>query len=133
MILPERKTMREISIEWRAALQSGKPAPSVYLGNLLDDFRDRCPTPAEKIALIAEPPEPTGEAETDSYLAALAESLCGEFGMRAPDWTDAPASYLPRPWFAGGLENLKAILLVESPPAFRRRNLFISANALHRA
>ena len=32
--------------------------------------------------------------------------------------------------FAGGLQSLKAILIVESPSAFRRRLIFISADAL---
>ena len=32
------------------------------------------------------------------------------------------------PFFAGGLESLKASLLVESPVAFRRRMIFVSAN-----
>ena len=31
------------------------------------------------------------------------------------------------------MEDLKAILLVESPAAFRRRQLCVSVNALHRA
>lgn len=48
-------------------------------------------------------------------------------------WTESPRRSLPRPWFAGGLKNLKAILLAESPVAFRRRNLFVSANTLSRA
>ena len=80
-----------------------------------------------------EPPVSTGQPETDAYLAALAESLCRAFGMCPPAWTEEPAYYLKRPWFAGGLESLKAILLAESPVAFRRRNLFVSANALSRA
>jgi hypothetical protein len=37
------------------------------------------------------------------------------------------------PWFAAKSPNLKAILLQESPAAFRVRNLFVSANALSRA
>ena len=63
----------------------------------------------------------------------VVESLCREAGLVPPQWTEAPACFLQRPWFAGGLENLKAILLCESPVPFRRRNLFVSANALSRA
>jgi hypothetical protein len=36
------------------------------------------------------------------------------------------------PFFAGGLESLKATLFVQSPTAFRRRMLFVSKNALDR-
>jgi hypothetical protein len=37
-----------------------------------------------------------------------------------------------RPFFAGGLEDLKATLLVESPVAFRRRMLFVGKDVLDR-
>ena len=128
----ERKSIRDISLEWRHDLQAGREPFFAEIGNLLDDFRVRCRTKDERRAIVSQTPEPTGQPETDAYLAALAESLCREFGMRPPAWTERPDYYLKRPWFAGGLESLKAILLVESPAAFRRRNLFVSANALQR-
>ena len=49
-----------------------------------------------------------------------------------PDWVHGPERLLERPFFAGGLESLKAVFLVESPLAFRRRQIFVSANALSR-
>jgi hypothetical protein len=72
-------------------------------------------------------------ADCNAYLAAVAETLCRETSLCPPGWTDSPLCFLHRPWFAGGFETLKALLLVESPVAFRRRNLFVSANALTRA
>jgi hypothetical protein len=39
---------------------------------------------------------------------------------------------LAYPHFASSLEALHAVLLLESPPAFRARDLFVSANALSR-
>jgi len=54
------------------------------------------------------------------------------FKLAVPPWVDEPYRFLVKPFFAGGLENLKAILLVESPLAFRRRQIFVSANALSR-
>jgi hypothetical protein len=68
----------------------------------------------------------------DAYLAAVAEHLALRFGLPVPQWVEEPHRFLAMPFFAGGLENLKAILLVESPLAFRRRQIFISANALSR-
>jgi hypothetical protein len=127
-----RKSIRDLSLEWRHALAAGREPFFGEIGNLLDDFRQRCQTAEERIALVCDPPESTGQPETDAYLAALAESLCREGGMRPPAWTEQQRFYLKRPWFAGGLESLKAILLAESPAPFRRRNLFVSANALHR-
>ncbi len=126
------KSLRQISLEWGADLRSGRKPFYGELANLLDDFRERCLKPEDKIALVVDQPEPTGEPETDAYLAAVAESLCRENAMLPPAWTEAPAYYLSRPWFAGDLQSLKAILLTESPVCFRRRNLFVSANALQR-
>jgi len=69
----------------------------------------------------------------DAYLAAVAEHLALRFGLPVPQWVEEPDRFLAKPFFAGGLESLKAILLVESPLAFRRRQIFVSANALSRA
>ncbi len=68
----------------------------------------------------------------DAYLAALAEHLALSERIDTPAWTEEPHRFLREPFFAGGLESLKAILLVESPLAFRRRLIFISADALSR-
>jgi hypothetical protein len=69
----------------------------------------------------------------DAYLAAVAEHLALRFRLPVPQWVEEPHRFLVRPFFAGRFENLKAILLVESPLAFRRRQIFVSANALSRA
>lgn len=66
----------------------------------------------------------------DAYLAALAEHLSTQYGLPYPSWASCPDRFLHEPFFAGGLENLKAILLVESPAAFRRRMIFIDRDAL---
>jgi hypothetical protein len=68
----------------------------------------------------------------DAYLAALAEHLSLSEGFNPPAWCQDDNRFLREPFFAGGLESLKAILLVESPLAFRRRLIFISADALFR-
>ena len=130
---PSRKSIRDISLAWRRDLHAGREPFYGEIGNLMDDFRAHCSTAQERMALVSEQPFSSGQPETDAYLAALAESLCRECGMCPPAWTEQPDYYLKRPWFAGGLESLKAILLAESPAAFRRRNLFVSANALSRA
>ena len=40
---------------------------------------------------------------------------------------------LATPWFVAGVENLKALALVESPTHFRKRNIFVLGNFLSRA
>lgn len=98
------------------------------IGEFLDDFYAH-PTPE---ALAAEP-APTGNALNDAYLAAVAEHLAVQRGWTAPEWVHQPERFLKLPFFAGGLEGMKAILLRESPMAFRRRQIFVSENALTRA
>jgi hypothetical protein len=80
---------------------------------------------------LAEEPAALGKIQ-DAYLAALAEHLALESRLPTPQWTEQPDRFLTEPFFAGGLESLKAILLVESPLAFRRRLIFISADGLSR-
>jgi len=88
-------------------------------------------TPSERTSALAEEPVCLS-AVKDAYLAALAEHLALSAGTTAPKWADNSNRFLSEPFFAGGLESLKAILLVESPLSFRRRLIFISADALSR-
>jgi hypothetical protein len=86
---------------------------------------------AAKRRAIAEEPGKTGQVE-DAYLGALAEHLAQLDRLPAPEWSAQSERFLVAPFFAGGLQSLKATLIVESPAAFRRRLIFISANALSR-
>jgi hypothetical protein len=97
----------------------------VALMDFVDDFRYyRDP------AAIAEPVDLT-DPQVDALLASTAEYLCDELGVEHPDWlATIPAS--PTPWFVSGIENLKAIALVESPLRFRIRKIFVLANFLSR-
>jgi hypothetical protein len=58
--------------------------------------------------------------------------LAAQDHLDAPAWTEKSERFLREPFYAGGLESLKAILIVESPSAFRRRLIFISADGLSR-
>jgi uncharacterized protein (DUF1778 family) len=62
-----------------------------------------------------------------NYLAAMVESAAHQKAVPLPEWTThVPA--LARPWFASQLRSLRLYLLLESPPIFRRRNLFVDAS-----
>lgn len=69
----------------------------------------------------------------DAYLAATAEALACKYGLNTPSWVYNQNRKLRHPWFALTFASLRAVLLVESPAAFRSRNLFVSENALSRA
>ncbi|HWA90702.1 MAG TPA: hypothetical protein VG889_11740 [Rhizomicrobium sp.] len=88
-------------------------------------------TADERVSALEAEPKPVG-AVPDAYLAGLAEHLALDGRLTVPSWPEAPRRFLSTPYFAGGLESLKALLLVESPLAFRRRLIFISADALSR-
>ena len=117
-------SLAEVARRTRTDEQAFDPA----LREFLDYFYS---TPQARQAAIRERPEPVG-AIHDAYVAAVAEHLALQYGLDVPDWTEEPGRSLKQPFFSGGLESLKATLLVESPTAFRRRLIFVSANALTR-
>lgn len=82
--------------------------------------------------LIAEPPVKTlGERER-ALLASITYQLCLELELDIPSW--AKEKYvLKEPWFVSGIENLKAMAIVESPVSFKRNNIFVLDNFLARA
>lgn len=72
------------------------------------------------------------DAVHDAYVAAVAEHLARVYGLQIPEWTEVHGNGLREPFFAGGLQSLKGVLVAESPTAFRRRLLFVSKDALSR-
>ena len=101
--------------------------------DFLDRFRDS-PSPS----LIAEEPELLQEilnddGRADAFLASTAAYIAQKHKFPVPDWAKGTSRALDKPWFAAKSHNLRMVLLQESPAAFRIRNLFVSANALHRA
>ncbi|MBI5582718.1 MAG: hypothetical protein HY892_02745 [Deltaproteobacteria bacterium] len=135
MNLKRLTTLKEVSRIIGHTLGRGEDFPDAVLGDFVDDFRLRAKNSEEKATLVHEEPERVaveGYRDVNAYLAGVAETLCREAGLTPPAWTEKSEYFLPEPWFAGGLENLKAILLVESPVPFRRRNLFVSQNAMTR-
>ena len=104
------------------------------LSNFLDEFYTQ-PNAAALAAppiLLAPKHGDLGRVR-DAYLAATAEELARAHHLLCPAWTAGDARVLHRPWFASPLAALRAVLLLESPPSFRARNLFVSENALTRA
>jgi hypothetical protein len=97
----------------------------VYLMDFVDDFRRR-----RDRQMIEEPFEMDDE-RFDALLAATAEQLCAELKIEPPEWIMAVPA-VRRAWFVSGMESLKAIALVESPLAFRRRKVFVLENFLSR-
>ena len=66
----------------------------------------------------------------DAYAAAVAVELSFDLAEARPAWTRKPGRSLKDPWFAAKSDELRVVLLHESPAGFRERNLFVSENAL---
>ncbi len=73
---------------------------------------------------VAEAPPPTLAAEAANYVTAMVETACVRAGVEVPVWTRSIRP-LDTPMFASQLESLRLHLLANSPPAFRRRNIFV--------
>ena len=103
------------------------------LANFLDEFyaTPNAKALADAPQLLAPALGELGRVQ-DAYLAATAEELARAYQFPVPAWTATDARTLHHPWFASPLAALRTILLLESPAAFRSRNLFISQNALTR-
>ena len=87
--------------------------------------------PEQRVSAIKDRPELI-DTLRDAYLSAVAEHLARSYGFAVPEWTEKQGNGLHEPFFAGGLESLKGVLVAESPTAFRRRLLFVSKDALSR-
>lgn len=126
--------MRPTSLAEVARLVAAGDSFDPCLANFLDAF-----LAAPRATMLAEEPPRLADAAgdhgrvMDAYLAATAEELARGHGLECPCWTGDPTRALRRPWFASMLGSLRAVLIHESPAAFRARNLFVSRNALERA
>ena len=117
-------SLEEVVRRFKAGEQKFDPS----LREFLDSFYAN---PDSRQQAIEERPASI-DAVHDAYVAAVAEHLARVYGLRIPDWSEVHGNGLREPFFAGGLQSLKGVLLAESPTAFRRRLLFVSKDALSR-
>ena len=124
-MLPRPNSLAEVADRATSA-----PAFEYELADFLHEFAFR-----GVAAMLTEPPLLLRDrcelgAVYDAYLAAVAVSFAVRLGCPAPSWTREPERILREPWFASPGHHMRALLLVESPAAFRERNLFVTSNAL---
>jgi hypothetical protein len=108
-------------------LLEGEESWRVHLFDFVDAFRR---SPSDR--LVIDVPPPGLPERMDALLACTVEALCTEAELPIPRWVRATPP-LAVPWFPSGVENLKAIALVEAPVPFRRRQVFVLGNFLSRA
>ena len=78
-------------------------------------------------------PENPRDPKEHAFLGATGEHLARRWNLAIPSWTQEPSRFLRRPYFTTPIEGLKALLIAESPIAFRRRLIFTEAEPLRRA
>jgi hypothetical protein len=125
---PRPKTLAEV-----AAISGDSETFGFAVPDFLDEFYAE---PLEE-RLADEPRSLTAvlhdDGLADATLAAIADHLSRQYKLRSPAWAFGPGRALANPWFGMKSHGGRMCLLIESPPAFRERNIFVSANALNRA
>ena len=76
---------------------------------------------------VSEPPGVQLDPYWQNYLAATVEHAAAVKHAKVPSWTRDVAP-LDKPVFGSSLESLKLHLLVNSPPAFIQRDIFIDSS-----
>jgi hypothetical protein len=118
------RTLKEVVRRAKDGERKFDPSLLEFLDSFYSD-------PASRQQAIDERPASI-DALHDAYVAAVAEHLARVHRLRIPEWSENHGNGLHEPFFAGGLQSLKGVLLAESPMAFRRRLLFVSKDALSR-
>jgi len=121
MSAPRIKSLAEVARRTNEGHEFG-----YCLADFLDGFY---PKPTE--SAIHKEPEKISPYN-DSYLAAVADDCCRRYHWRLPNWCLEQERFLKEPFFAAKTHALRMLYLMDSPAAFRERNIFVSANALSR-
>ena len=121
------KALSPKQFEFEALVEElSNSSKSSYSFAALNDFLSRLSREEFSLALINKP-EVELNSEDANYLAAMVELSAQQKKIIAPIWTrEIPA--LSKPIFGTELKKLRMHLLLTSPLAFRRRNIFIDSS-----
>jgi hypothetical protein len=103
---------------------SGTDRPSFVLAELSDLLAEL--SVAEFPSVLATAPPSKLSRWLTAYVAAMVEHAAAKKRARVPSWV-LDTGPVEEPYFASSLASLRLHLLVSSPPAFKRRNLFVDA------
>ena len=120
-LLPSAQASFQALVEEIAA----SAEPSYVFAELLELLDALSPDEFE--SAVAEAPGARLDAYWQNYLAATVEHAAALKQARIPSWTRDVAP-LDEPVFGSSLESLRLHLLINSPPPFLERNIFIDAS-----
>lgn len=111
------------------ALCASETDYQIRVNAFLDEFR--AASAEVRRDMVAAAPEHVGWAA--GLVAAIVDVLCRERGLELPEWAKRTGS--PNPFFAFSARGyeLRVRLMLESPPAFRARKVFVPENYMERA
>lgn len=123
---PRPTTLAEIAARADSLARFGRE-----LADWLHTLRACGSRPALVAAIKDEPALLAGKfpegALADATLAAYADLLATRIGVAPPAWVFAVTRIVPEPWFAVNGPRSRLLALRDSPPEFKRRNLFSPA------
>jgi len=101
------------------------------------DFLDAAyaANPEDRPRMLRERPD-TEDVRLYAYAAAMADQLAHEWGLTTPEWALEDRTFDHEPFFdypEPRTDEMRLVLMVQSPPAFRSRKIFTTRNTLSRA
>lgn len=86
--------------------------------------------PGLRGAQCATPPASTGDVKYDAAIAALVEHRLAEAGLPSPAWVSDSHRFVSPEWLVCGVSGLEDLVRADTPAAFLRHGVLLSADDL---